>query len=84
MARYLQHAQRRAGGEEMSPDGMEINLTWEYSDDKTKISTIGVHIILPQANPGRRAGAILEAASRCLLHNTIESRHKVTFTLKEN
>lgn len=119
VARYLQNAQRRAGGEELCPDGMEmklsaasrgvslrvflpcfipcafipaakaaeysakvINLTWEYSDDKTKINSICIQIVLPHANPGQRAGAVLEAASRCLLHNTLESRPRITFTLK--
>ncbi|HAJ56568.1 MAG TPA: hypothetical protein DCL35_02235 [Candidatus Omnitrophica bacterium] len=65
----------------LDPKGMQITLNWHLSDDKTRISTIDVTLKLPNAEPGKRERAILDAAHRCLLHNTILVQPQISVKL---
>lgn len=64
VARYCQSAN-------IDASGMGISLDWRLSDDKNKISEISISLSLPRADLRRRETAVLQAARRCLIHNTI-------------
>lgn len=63
-------------------EGLSIDLEWQLSDDKTKISEIKARIALPKAEVGKRDKAILEVAHHCLIHNTILCQPQIHMTLQ--
>lgn len=76
VVRYCQNA-------ELNAEGMSIALDWKISDDKTKISDINVHILLPGEKLGKREKALLEVARHCLIHNTILGQPQIHIALRE-
>ena len=74
VARYCENAK-------LDTSGMRVVMTWNLSEDKTKIVDIKAKISLPKAQVGQRAKAVLEAARRCLVHNTILSMPHIDLSL---
>lgn len=74
VARYCQTAK-------LDAEGMKIELDWQLSDDKTRITSIDISFMLPKADIGRRRQAILDVAHRCLLHNTILNAPEIRIAL---
>lgn len=74
VVRYCQNAKLNA-------EGLSIGLSWKLSDDKTKIGRIDIKLSLPQADPGKRGNAVLEAARRCLIHQTITDHPEINISL---
>ncbi|MFA5039311.1 MAG: OsmC family protein [Candidatus Omnitrophota bacterium] len=69
---------RQAG---IETTGCSIEVEWQVSNDKKSISAYEIKVHLPQAEPGRRAQAILEAARSCLIHNTLHGEPNIDISL---
>ncbi len=65
----------------LNSEGLGVDISWELSEDKTMISKIDVELSLPNADVGKRANAVLSAAHRCLLHNTIQGQPDISLKL---
>lgn len=63
--------------------GLTVSLDWEYDKDKKKIGTINAKISAPNADLGDRQKALVSAAEKCLLHNTLHESPEMTTTLEE-
>jgi putative redox protein len=75
VVRYCQNAK-------LDCSGLKIELDWKLSDDKTKISEMDIRMTLP-VDPGKREGAILQAAHHCLIHNTILGQPTIRIALNK-
>ncbi len=74
VVRYCQNAKINA-------EGCMIALDWRLSEDKRSIASVEARIRLPNADPGPRARAVLEAARSCLIHNTLHGSLNVDISL---
>lgn len=61
--------------------GLNISLSWKFSDDKAKISYIDIVVSLPNADVGKREKALLEVARHCLIHRTILEGFEIDISL---
>jgi uncharacterized OsmC-like protein len=75
-ARYLQTA-------ELDPKGLAVDLDWEFDEKKTRVGQIRVSISVPNATLGARKNALLLAAGKCTLHNTLQNPPDIEFSVKE-
>ncbi|MFC1570254.1 OsmC family protein [Candidatus Omnitrophota bacterium] len=68
----------------LDAEGLTVSLDWEYDEGKKKIGTISAKISAPNADLGDRKQALVSAAEKCLLHNTLHESPEMTTTLEEN
>lgn len=57
---------------ELDAQGMQIIIKAEKASNPNRLDNIKVEISLPHANIGQRREAILAAAKKCLIHQTIK------------
>lgn len=57
----------------LDPSGMSVKLDWDFSEDKTRVGRIDAAIKVPNAELGARAKAVVAAAKKCTLHNTLHN-----------
>ena len=74
VAKYLENAG-------LDPMGLKISVSWQLSDDKTKISFINLVLSGLRSDIEKRKNAILEVARHCLIHNTIIGHPDITISL---
>ncbi|MGB2662252.1 MAG: OsmC family protein [Candidatus Omnitrophota bacterium] len=64
VARYLETAK-------LDPEGLSVDMDWEFSEDKSKISRVNMNIRVPNAELGARKKAVVAAANKCVIHQTL-------------
>ncbi|MFH2137811.1 MAG: OsmC family protein [Candidatus Omnitrophota bacterium] len=61
--------------------GLQIRITADKLPQPTRLDNIKITVTLPNADIGKRKEAILSAAKKCLIHNTLHSDPKVDIEL---
>ena len=67
----------------MDSEGLSLSLDWDFDKSKKKIGSIKVTISAPKADLGERKAALISAAEKCLLHNTLYEAPEITTVLAE-
>lgn len=68
----------------LNPEGLSLSLEWEYDRSRKKVQRIDAVITVPNQDLGERKEALLLAAEKCLLHNTLHECPEMTARIKEN
>lgn len=50
---------------------MQMKISAEKAQDPSRLDNIKIDVIMPNAELGKRANAVLAVAKKCLIHNTI-------------
>ena len=66
---------------ELDIKGMKIMINAEKELNPNRLDNIKIKVSLPNANIGQRKEAILTAAKKCLIHNTISHNPKMEIVL---
>ena len=61
----------------LNAEGLNINMDWQFDSDKKKIADIKVSVSIPDVDLGGREKAVLAAAERCLIHNTLREHPNI-------
>ncbi len=69
--RYLETAK-------LDTRGLSVEVDWDYDQTKTKIGRIDAVIKAPNTAVGARKKAVIAAAEKCFLHNTIHDFPAIT------
>jgi uncharacterized OsmC-like protein len=75
VARYLETAK-------LNPEGLFVDMDWEFSEDKSKISHIDMTIHVPNAVLGARKKAVAAAANKCVIHRTLHDCLKIDINVE--
>ncbi len=67
----------------LNGEGLSIDIDWDFGPDKRNIDKIHMSISVPNAQLGKRKNAVLAAAGKCLLHNTLKQYPNVKISVKE-
>lgn len=67
----------------LNAEGLTVSLDWDFDENKKKIGKISVKVAAPNAELGNRRKALVSAAEKCLLHNTLHESPEMTTTLEE-
>lgn len=67
----------------LDPEGLSLSLDWEFDKSKRKVQKIDIVISVPKAEVGERKEAVLSAAKKCLIHNTLHECPDMTVRIKE-
>ena len=68
---------------ELDCHGMTVDAAWEMEHKPTRISKIDFTIRLPKAEIGKKRPAVLKAAERCAIKNTLEEIPEITISLEQ-
>ena len=66
----------------LDPEGLSINMNWEYDDAKKRIAKISADIKTPNAVLGARKKALVDAANKCSIHNTLREHPDICINVK--
>jgi uncharacterized OsmC-like protein len=66
----------------LDPEGLTVDLDWDYSEDKKRIGRIQVTIEVPNAELGRREKALMAAVRQCIIHNTLKEEPEISLSVK--
>ena len=66
---------------ELDARGMKIIIKADKELNPNRLDNIKIEVSLPNANIGQRKDAILAAAKKCLIHNTIEHNPKMEISI---
>jgi len=66
----------------LNSEGVTIDIDWEFGPNKKKISKILISINVPNADLGQRKKALLAAAEKCLLHNTLREHPDINIDIQ--
>ena len=66
ISRYLETAK-------LDPEGLSVDMDWEFSEDKSKISHINMTVRVPNSELGARKKAVAAAANKCVIHQTLHN-----------
>jgi len=59
---------------ELDPAGLTVDVDWDFSQERpSRIDRISMDISIPNARLGEREKAVLAAAKKCTVHNTLEN-----------
>jgi putative redox protein len=75
VSRYLETAKLNA-------EGLSVDLECRFSDDKTRMSDIGISINVPKAVLGARKKAVLAVAEKCAIHNTLHRSPEIKMNVE--
>jgi uncharacterized OsmC-like protein len=64
------------------PDGLRVELSWEWAEDPHRVGAIDVKIILQKHLEEKEKSGLLRMVEGCTVHNTIRNAPKVKFTIK--
>ena len=64
-ARYMQTAGLNA-------EGLTVKVDWDFAEDRKRVERIYMSISAPKAVLGGRKKALLAAAGKCVIHNTLK------------
>lgn len=65
----------------IDPTDMKISLKYQYEHKPYRIAKIDARIDLPKGDVGARKNAVLSAAHKCLIQNTLDMPPKVELSL---
>jgi len=65
----------------LNTQGLKISVRAEKVTSPNRIDNIKISISLPEADVGKRKEAILTAAGKCLIRNTIKNHPKMDIEL---
>jgi uncharacterized OsmC-like protein len=68
----------------LATDGLEIVTTWDTAKGPKRIATIRTTVQLPPGVPAINHSRILQAAQRCLIHNTLHEPPDVTIDILDS
>ncbi len=63
--------------------GMQIKISAEKVQDPNRLDNIKIDVLMPNAEIGKRANAVLAVAKKCLIHNTIAHNPSVDINIIE-
>ena len=75
VSRYLETAK-------LNPEGLSIDLDWEFAEDSSRISDIAMSICVPNAELGARKKAVIAAADKCVIHQTLRNYPEVKISVE--
>ena len=75
--RYLETAK-------LNPEGLSVNINWDFSEDSSRIASIPISINVPNAVLGARKKAVVAAAEKCVIHNTLKNYPEVKIDVEGN
>ena len=75
VARYLETAK-------LNPEGLSIDLDWEFAKDPSRISNIAMTIRVPNAELGARKKAVIAAANKCTIHQTLHNHPEIKISVE--
>ena len=64
--RYLQTAK-------LNPEGLIVDLDWDFHKEKSSVGEVKMTIKAPKADVGKRDKALIAAAKKCTIHNTLKN-----------
>ena len=67
----------------LDAEGLSLDLNWEYDKSRKRIEKIDAVISVPNADLGERKEALISAAEKCLLHNTLHEKPEMTTRIEE-
>jgi uncharacterized OsmC-like protein len=76
-ARYLETAK-------LNPAGLSVNIDWDFSEDTSRIASIAISINVPNAVLGARKKAVIAAAEKCVIHNTLKNYPEIKIDVEGN
>ncbi|MFQ5952453.1 MAG: OsmC family protein [Candidatus Omnitrophota bacterium] len=62
----------------LDASGFSVDLDWEMSEDRTRISKVAVSIKIPNAKLGNRKRAVIAVAKKCIIHQTLHHCPEIT------
>ncbi|MFH1552200.1 MAG: OsmC family protein [Candidatus Omnitrophota bacterium] len=77
VGRYMETAKLNA-------EGLSLKVDWEFAEDKSRISDITISIDVPNAVLGARKKAVLAAAHKCTIHNTLKQPPNINIDVEES
>ncbi|MFC1480365.1 OsmC family protein [Candidatus Omnitrophota bacterium] len=76
VARYLETAKLNA-------EGLCLKVDCEFAEDKSRISDITISINVPNSVLGARKKAVLAAAHKCVVHNTLKQPPNININVEQ-
>ena len=67
----------------LNPEGLSVDLDWDFDEKKTRVGRISATITVPNATLGAREKALVAAAEKCIIHSTIQNPPEIKFSVKE-
>ncbi|MFH1459758.1 MAG: OsmC family protein [Candidatus Omnitrophota bacterium] len=65
----------------LNTQGAQFKITAEKATHPNRLENIKIDIVLPNAEVGKRKDAVLAAAKKCLIHNTIKHHPVIDINL---
>lgn len=65
----------------LSEAKVTLDLGWALDSSKTRIGKINISINVPGADLKGRKQALISAAEKCLIHNTLNLKPEITFNV---
>lgn len=66
----------------LNSEALTVNIDWEFAPNHKKIAQIKVSISVPNADLGERKKALLAAAEKCVIHNTLREYPNIDIDIK--
>ncbi len=63
------------------PEGLTINLDWEFDERGTRIENIDITLNAPNADLGDRKRGLIASVNKCIIHNTLHQCPKMEVTI---
>jgi len=64
------------------PDGLAVELSWDWAEDPHRVGAIDVKITLSKKPSGKEKAGLLRMVKGCTVHNTMHHPPKIEFTIK--
>ncbi len=65
----------------LDPEGMNVNVNWEYDEKKTRIAKVDISLTVPNSVIGKRKNALYQAVNSCIVHNTLKNTPELNINL---
>ena len=68
----------------LDPEGFSVDVDWALDETKTRVGSFNISLQAPSAEFEIRKKALLIAAEKCIVHNTLENKPDIKFTVTED
>jgi len=68
--------------QEVSADGVKVEMAWEDATSPARISSIKARVLLPESIGEEHRRMAMKAAEQCKIHNTLCNQPDVSITIE--